>query len=154
MKILRLETEAVDLAWRTAIGFGCDYDGEQLHFSLSYFLTSQPTPTRLDIKKSRSTNGFPTDTLNLEPTIQHHHPNPASHRHPRFPRFHLTCILLNLPRLLAASPMVQTHRSDLHGLTRLTIRSILTDPKEPLLFPCQLPHLRSPHPRFLSPLPP
>jgi hypothetical protein len=27
MKILRLETEAVDLAWRTAIGFGCDYGG-------------------------------------------------------------------------------------------------------------------------------
>uniref|UniRef100_A0A2N9H8U0 Uncharacterized protein n=1 Tax=Fagus sylvatica TaxID=28930 RepID=A0A2N9H8U0_FAGSY len=26
VKILRLKTEAVDLAWRTAIGFGCDYD--------------------------------------------------------------------------------------------------------------------------------
>ena len=25
VKILRLEIEAVDLAWRTAIGFGCDY---------------------------------------------------------------------------------------------------------------------------------
>jgi hypothetical protein len=98
--------------------------------------------------------GFPTDTPNLEPTIQHHHPNPASHRHPRFPRFHLMHILLDPPRLLVVLPMVRTHRSDLHGLTRLTIRSILTDPKEPLLFPCQLPHLRSPHPRFLSPLPP
>ena len=27
VKILRLETEAIDLAWRTAIGFGCDYGG-------------------------------------------------------------------------------------------------------------------------------